>query len=189
MNQQANPDRQGGGGDAKDVNVVGTANPVAGAPASPKRALRPQFVALIIGLTLAVAGFALWYFVLRGPANDLEALQGDWQVTIAGRETPNVIHVEGDRWQAVANGIPARAYRVTLNEAANPKEIDLDPADDAQYVGPKPKLYGIYAIDGNTARVRLSDTTQPRPTNFDDPDAVVLTLTKVELEPPTARGK
>ena len=151
--------------------------------------LRPQYVALIVGLTLAMAGFALWYFVLRGPANDLEALQGDWQVTIAGRETPNVIHVKDDQWQAVANGVPARAYRVTLNEAANPKEIDLDPIDDRKMIGPRPKLYGIYAIDGNTARVRLSDTTQPRPTTFDDPDAVVLTLTKVKLEPEPGPGK
>jgi uncharacterized protein (TIGR03067 family) len=136
-----------------------------------------------------VAGFAVWYFLFRGPANDLEAFQGDWQVTVAGRETANVIQVEGDRWQAVANGVPARAYRITLNESANPKEIDLDPIDDAKYVGPRPKLYGIYTIDGNTARVRLGDTTQPRPKTLDDPDAVVLTLKKVKLEPAPKPGK
>jgi uncharacterized protein (TIGR03067 family) len=143
--------------------------------------IRP--VAILLGVfAVATAGFAVWYFAIRAPTTDLDRFQGDWQITTQGRETANVIQIKGDQWQAVANGVQARAYRITLNEAANPKEIDLDQIDTANIRGPKPKLHGIYAIDGNAALVRLVPGTEPRPTTVDDPDANVLTLTRVKLE-------
>jgi uncharacterized protein (TIGR03067 family) len=130
---------------------------------------------------LTLAGFATWYWVIRDPG-DLNRLQGDWQVSIAGRPTPTVIQVTGDRWQSVANGVAGKPYRITLNPAANPKQIDLDPIETAGLRGPLPKLHGIYAFEGTgTVRVRVNDTTEPRPDTLDDPDAVVWQLTKVNL--------
>jgi uncharacterized protein (TIGR03067 family) len=132
---------------------------------------------------LAAVGFAVWYWVLRGPRNDLERFQGDWQVSVAGRKTPVVLQVAGDQWQSMSNAVEGKVYRITLNEAADPKEIDLDPVDTTGIKGPVPKLHGIYAFDGNAAvRVRVNDTTEPRPNTLDDPDAVVWELTKVKLK-------
>ncbi|HJZ57566.1 MAG TPA: hypothetical protein VKE74_21535, partial [Gemmataceae bacterium] len=84
------------------------------------------FAAVVV---LVAAGLAVWYwgFRQREPRNDLERFQGDWQVSIAGRKTPLVFRVSGDRWQSIANAVEGKPYRITLNEAADPKEIDLDP--------------------------------------------------------------
>jgi uncharacterized protein (TIGR03067 family) len=132
---------------------------------------------------LALAGFATWYWAIRDPG-DLNRLQGDWQVSIAGRPTPTVIQVTGDRWQSVANGVAGKPYRITLNPAANPKQIDLDPIETTGLRGPLPKLHGIYAFTGSgTVHVRVNDTTEPRPETLDDPDAVVWQLTKVQFTP------
>ena len=150
--------------------------------------LRPVLVLLGV-FAVATAGFAVWYFAIRTPPTDLDLLQGDWQVSVRDRETQNVIQVKGDRWQSVANGVAAREYRVSLNPAANPKEIDLEALDVENVRGPRPNLHGIYALDSDQPRVRLAPATEPRPTTFDDPDANVLTLTKVKLEPVPQKRK
>jgi uncharacterized protein (TIGR03067 family) len=126
---------------------------------------------------------AVWYFAARPPQprNDLERFQGDWQLVVNDRATPNVVRIAGDRWQSSANAVEGRAYRIMLNEAANPKEIDLDPVDPGRFVGPAPRLHGVYAFEDNvTVRVRVNDTTGPRPNALDGPDAVVWVLLKVK---------
>ena len=167
-----------------------TAEPDSPLPAScppssgnaPRSPLRSRYVVLVAGLVVVVGGFALWYFFLSGPRNDLGRLQGDWQVSIGDRVTPNVFRISGNQWQSVGGGIETRAYKISLNEAANPREIDLDPIDSATFRGRKPKLHGIYAFDGDAVRVLLNDTTQPRPKTFDDPEANVWVLRRVILE-------
>jgi uncharacterized protein (TIGR03067 family) len=137
--------------------------------------------AALVGVVVVV-GFAAWFFFLRGPRNDLERFEGDWQVSVHDRVTPMVFRVQEDRWQSHANGVDGPAYRISLNETANPKEIDLDLIDTSNIRGPNPKLHGIYAFEGETLRVRVNDTSEPRPTTFDDPDAVVWVLSRVRLE-------
>jgi uncharacterized protein (TIGR03067 family) len=135
-----------------------------------------------IVLLPAIAGFAVWYFVVREPEprNDLERFRGEWNLSLNGRDTPNAIRVTGDRWEYVGG----KVYRIVLNEAANPKEITLEFQNVTGLRGPLPHLHGIYAFDGNqTARLCLSPVSDPRPTTFDDPDAQVQVLTKVKLEP------
>jgi uncharacterized protein (TIGR03067 family) len=149
------------------------------------------YLAALFGL-LAVGVFAVWYFAIREPEprNDMERFQGDWQIAIAGRgDTPNVVQVNGDQWQSVANAIKGRAYRLTLNEAVNPKEIDLDPIDTAGLVGPSPRLHGIYEFENNQkVKVVLTPAVLPRPKTFEEADAVVWMLTKVKLQPtPTTK--
>jgi uncharacterized protein (TIGR03067 family) len=141
---------------------------------------------------LAAVGFAVWYFAIRQPEpkNDLERFQGEWKLTdarqrsIESEEVRLAVRVTGDTWTYVAAGRGGRAYRVTLNEAADPKEIDLELIDTAGLRGPAPKLRGVYAFEGNTkVRVRLNDLTQPRPKSLDEADATDWVLTKVKLEP------
>lgn len=142
-----------------------------------RRLKRAAAVVVLLGV-----GFAGWYGFIRepDPRNDLERFRGEWQVSIAGRETPNVVRVTGDHWQSSANGIDGRAYRLTVNESTTPKEIDLDPVETSNIRGRVPKLRGVYAFDGSaTVRVRVSDTTEPRPATLDDPDVVVWVLKKV----------
>jgi uncharacterized protein (TIGR03067 family) len=75
---------------------------------------------------------------------------------------------------------------MTLNPDANPKEIDLAQlGDDGRPVanthglkGSPVGMHGVYAIDGDTLRVRLAPMVEPRPANLDDGDAPLLTLTR-----------
>ena len=143
------------------------------------------YIATLIGL-LAVVGFAVWYFAIREPEprNDMERFQGAWQIATAERgATPVVVEVNGDQWQSVANAVKGKAYRLTLNESVNPKEIDLDPVDTAGLVGPSPRLHGIYAFENNRkVKVVLNPGVLPRPKTFEEADAVVWMLTRVKLE-------
>jgi uncharacterized protein (TIGR03067 family) len=143
------------------------------------------YIATLIGL-LAVVGFAVWYFAIREPEprNDMERFQGAWQIATAERgDTPVVVEVNGDQWQSVANAVKGKAYRLTLNESVNPKEIDLDPVDTAGLVGPSPRLHGIYAFENNRkVKVVLNPGVLPRPKTFEEADAVVWMLTRVKLE-------
>jgi uncharacterized protein (TIGR03067 family) len=152
-----------------------------------------RFVRLAaVALLLAVGGFPVWYFAIREPEprNDLERFQGDWKLTVGGRDTPNAVRVAGDRWQYVAGGEDGKAYRLTLNEAADPKQIDLELLDTVGLRGAPVKMHGVYAFDGNkTVRVRIEPALLPRPATLDDPDAVVWVLTKVKIEPAPASKK
>jgi uncharacterized protein (TIGR03067 family) len=189
MNQETGDRRQETGQTAGPDFLTPVPCPLSPTDASrsPKQASRSRLVwlAALVAVVVALGGFAVWYFLIRQPEprNDLERFEGDWAMTVAGVEKPTVIRVKGDRWEWTANAVEGKAYRVTLNETANPKEIDLDPIDPPRMIGPVPRLYGVYAFDGNTVRVRLSDATQPRPKTLDDPDAIVWVLTKVKLEP------
>jgi uncharacterized protein (TIGR03067 family) len=129
---------------------------------------------------VVLVGFAVWYFAIREPEprNDLERFAGDWKVIANDRESNLAVRVSGDRWEYVGG----KAYRITLNESASPKEIDLEPLDLPKLVGPSPRLHGIYAFDDNkTARVVLGPAILPRAKSLDDTDAI-LVLTKVKLE-------
>jgi uncharacterized protein (TIGR03067 family) len=158
----------------------------ADAPRSPEcRSRRLLFI-----VVLGIIGFAVWYFAIHEhePRNDMERFQGDWQIAVAGRDTPNVVRVEADRWQSVANAMEGKAYRLSVNEAADPREIDLDPLDAAKLIGPAPRLHGIYEFESDKlARVRLNPATLPRPKTFGEPDAVVWVLTKVKLQPTSSK--
>ena len=168
------------------VPAAPEAKPAAGTAAPPGKKPRRLRLAAAIALLLAAGGFAVWYFAVREPEprNDLERFQGDWKLTIDGRDTPNAVRIAGDRWQYVAGGADGKAYRLTLNEAADPKQIDLELLDTAGLRGAPVKMHGVYAFDGNkTVRVRIEPAILPRPTTLDDPDAVVWVLTKVKIEP------
>jgi uncharacterized protein (TIGR03067 family) len=94
-----------------------------------------------------------------------------------------VIRVSGDRWEYVAGQTVVKAYHLTLNEAANPKQIDLELLDTAGLRGAPVKMHGIYAFDGNTtARVLLGPASEPRPESLDDTDGGVQILTKVKFD-------
>jgi uncharacterized protein (TIGR03067 family) len=144
-------------------------------------------LAPVIGL-LAIGGVAVWYFVLREPEarNDLERFQGEWQISREGKETPNAVRVNGDTWEYVGG----KAYRMTLDESANPKQIDLELIDTTGLRGAAVKMHGVYVFDGNkTIRVRINPASEPRPTTLDDPDATVWVLTRVKLERNPEPGK
>jgi uncharacterized protein (TIGR03067 family) len=146
---------------------------------------------LYLGLTVVVlvaAGAGLWYGAFRGPRDDRGGFQGEWAVSVAGRTTQAVIRVEGDRWTYVSGGQPGRSYQLVLNPAARPKEIDLillDPDGKpaafthGQGAGSQVTMYGVYTLDGDTARVALNPDA--RPTALDAPDdPPPLTLTRVK---------
>lgn len=142
---------------------------------------------------VAAAAFAGWHFLLREPRDDLERFQGEWRLTDArqgpaGEDAVRVaVRVDGDRWQYLHGGGEGRAFRLSLNEAADPKEIDLELVPDRPLVGEPVKMQGVYAFDGNArVRVRLSVGRQPRPRSLDDPDAADWVLTRVRLEPAPA---
>ncbi len=149
---------------------------------------RPILVAAIILL----AGGAVWYWGVRqsAPGNDLDRLQGDWQITVGGRDTPNIIRVTGDRWQYftvnnTGNTFDGKAYTLTVNESADPREINLELLDEAgRFKGPKVRMHGIYSLSSDLARVALVPATEPRPTTLDNPDTPPLELRKVQLETP-----
>jgi uncharacterized protein (TIGR03067 family) len=141
---------------------------------------------------LVAIGFAVWFFFIHEPEprNDLERLAGEWKLTDArqrrgdGDEVRLAVRVTGDTWTYIAAGGDGKAYRITLNEAANPKTIALELIDTSGLRGPAPKMHGVYAFEENTkVRVRLKDATQPRPKSLDDPEATDWILTKVKLEP------
>ena len=51
---------------------------------------------------------------------------------------------------------------MTLNESANPKQIDLDLIDTKGLRGAAVKLHGVYAFDNNkTVRIRLDPALEP----------------------------
>jgi len=142
---------------------------------------RATFAGLLAG---TVAAVVVWLLVFREPEpkNDFERFQGDWKLGTPGRPDITFVRVSGDHWQYISNGQEARAYRMTLNESANPKQIDLELIDTQGLRGMIPKLHGIYAFDGNKmVRVRLDPAVEPRPTTLDDED-LVRVLTKVKLE-------
>jgi uncharacterized protein (TIGR03067 family) len=126
----------------------------------------------------------VWFFAFHEPEpkNDYERFQGDWKLGTPGRPDITFVRVSGDRWQFISNGEEARAYRLTLNESTNPKQIDLDLIDTKGLRGAAVKLHGVYAFDNNkTVRIRLDPALEPRPTSLDD-DEMVRVMTKVKLE-------
>jgi uncharacterized protein (TIGR03067 family) len=146
----------------------------------------------LLAVLLVNIPVAIWFWGIREtrPNSDLGRFQGDWQVTVGGRETANLIRVSGDRWQyltgnTAGNTFEGKVYRLTLNTTANPREIELELIDEAgRFKGPKVKMHGIYVLDSKTARVALVPAIEPRPTSLDDPDSPALELIKVRLETP-----
>jgi uncharacterized protein (TIGR03067 family) len=159
--------------------------------AAPRR--RRLAIALAL-VGLGAGGFGLGYAVLRdaGPRDDLGRFQGEWKVAVPGRTdaAPLVIRVTGDTWTYVAGGMPRGSYRLTLDPAANPKEIDLlmlgpdgEPLvrPGGPLVGAEVKLHGVYRVEKDRATVALAPASEPRPTSLDDPgDAQVLNLERAK---------
>ena len=165
--------------------VASKAKPATAVPRPKRRRLlrRAAIVGLLAG---TVAAVAVWFFVLREPEpkNDFERFQGEWKLSAPGRPDITFIRVTGDRWQYISNGQEARAYRMTLNEAASPKQIDLELIDTKGLRGMQPKLHGVYAFDGNkTVRIRLDPAVEPRPTTLGDDLTQELTRVKLERNP------
>jgi uncharacterized protein (TIGR03067 family) len=173
-----------------------TSRPAAGQDLGPRNTPPPasavkRYRRLLVGLGV-LAGVAVLgaYFFLTGPANDLERFQGEWKLTDA-RQPPTsddevrvAVRVTGDTWQYVTAGPGGKAYRMTLNETTDPKEIDLQLIDTTGLTGGAVLLRGIYAFEGNDrARVRVRDAYEPRPRSWDDPDATDWVLSKVRLRP------
>jgi len=160
-----------------------------GKPRGSPRKLRLLGAVVLLGV---LAGFATWYAFIREaePRNDLERFKGDWQVSVAGRDTPNVVRVEGDRWQYQAGPTDGKTYRLTVNEGADPREIELELIDAPKLKGPAVKIRGVYAFDGNnTVRLRINPATQPRPKTLDDTDAMEWVLTRVKLQEAPIPGR
>lgn len=166
---------------------------VPAAPPGGKPSRRRLAVAAGVVVLLA-AGFGIWYGLVRSAEqkDDLERLQGEWRVTLPGgtpgrNDSLTVIRIKGDRWSYVAGGREMTVWRLTLDPAADPKEIDLVLTErDGLPVpppgsGPEPRQVGIYALDGDTLRWARNPAAGPdaRPRSLDDPDAVVLTLTRI----------
>jgi uncharacterized protein (TIGR03067 family) len=163
-----------------------------GTPPKP-RDRRP--LALAVAALAIVAATVAAYFVLREPKDDMERLQGEWAIQLPREEgteggasgPPLLVRVKGDRWVYVAGGEERSFFRVKLNEAANPKEIDLTrttpdgkPASSTNDRGQQEAVVmrGVYAIDKKTLKVSLAPGTQPRPTDLTAPHPAVQTLTK-----------
>src|SRR5262249_40386832 len=157
-------------------------------PRSPQTSKKRRRLFIALGLVGVLTGFAVWFAFIREPEpkNDAERLRGDWQIAIAGRDTPNAVIVTGDRWEHQRG----KAYRVTLNEVADPREITLELLDAPKLKGPAVMMHGVYAFEGNSkVRIRIAPGTQPRPQSLDDPDATEWVLTRVKLEPAPEQGK
>lgn len=165
-------------------------------PRPPKASRRPLVLVAAVVVVTGLAAFALWYFLVREPEprNDSERFRGEWKLTVPRQgQSENEdavrlgVRVTGDRFQFVTAAGDGKAFRITLNEAADPKEIDLEQLDTGPLVGPPVKMQGVYAFEGNSkVRVRLSVGRQPRPKSLDDPDPTEWVLTKVKLEPAPA---
>lgn len=179
------------GGDPGASAPGATRPPGATAPGSPvprDRRLRQVAIGVVLGV---LAGFAAWYFLVRepDPRNDLERFRGDWQISVGGRGTPNVVHVEGDTWRYQAGATEGKTYRVTLKENADPKEIDLELLGAPKLVGPTVKMHGVYQFDGRgSVQMRLNPGTLPRPKSLDDAESTLWVLTRVKLEPAPEPG-
>lgn len=150
-----------------------------GASAAPP----PSKKAVKIGTALAVLGLiagAVWYFAIRTPEprDDLERFQGVWHLVTAGQGNRSAVtvRVTGDRWVYLFGSQEQKKYRLTLRTEANPKEIDLT------QLGPDDQpsafvLRGIYAFEGDGAKVLVAPDPLPRPTALgttDDPSVWVL---------------
>ena len=164
----------------------------AGLPAVPAKTTRKRVA--IWAVVVVVAGVGA-FFALRGPKNDLERLQGEWVIQLPREEgteggtsgPPLMVRVTGDRWAYVAGGQERSFFKVALNEAANPKEIELtrltpdgQPASATNARGKQEAVVmrGVYAIDKTTAKVALAPAGQETPTSLDAAHPVVQTLTK-----------
>lgn len=162
------------------------APPVAPAPAAAPPKPKPSpFRALAVVAGLGLIGFGVWYWAFRGPTDDPGRWQGEWQLAVpafgpdgqlAQRTVPGItVEVRGDVWAYTDGGKTRRRYLMTLRPEASPKEIDLT------LLGPDGAptpfvLRGIYEIERYRARVSAAPDPNPRPTEFDIPDAGTLWL-------------
>jgi uncharacterized protein (TIGR03067 family) len=144
-----------------------------------------RLLALVLGFAVfALFAFGVWYFAIR-TTHDAGRFQGQWQMAVpatdrdgmpAVRAIPGVtIRVSGDRWVYMVGDKQMQGYMMTLRPEANPKEIDLVQLDrneqPTQFV-----LRGIYAVDGDQAKVVTSIGDEPRPTSLDAPDGATVWL-------------
>jgi uncharacterized protein (TIGR03067 family) len=142
-----------------------------------------------------VSAFAVWYWAFHEPEpkDDFGRFQGEWKLVVSGRDgspeddrTPYLpVRITGDQWKYL--GANERTYRMTLNEAASPKEIELTLLDQVGNPVGAYGSHGIYTVERKTARIRVEPVSKPRPDRIDDPDGVVWVLTKVKFEAPAEK--
>ena len=133
-------------------------------------------------VALALAAFAVWYFALRGPRDDLAQLQGEWRLSVADRakQFPIAVRVKGDRWVYLVGDQEQKRYTLTLRPDANPKEIDLVQLgpDDKPLMEKQKRdepftpvtLRGVYALEDGKMKVVFAPSPLPRPTALDADD-------------------
>jgi uncharacterized protein (TIGR03067 family) len=133
---------------------------------------------------MLLVGFGSWYFAIRSrePRNDHERFQGEWKLSIAGREKqmPVRVQVTGDKFVFLVGEQEQKRYTMTLRPQTDPKEIDLTQllpdgspvlerhAPDAPFS--PVTLRGIYRFADGKATVVTAPNPQPRPTAFDSPN-------------------
>ena len=140
--------------------------------------MRPMtlgLVAVVLATSLAQGGDA---------KKDQEKLQGTWVVKSmleGGKEVPPPVKdtkltFAGDKWTQTGGPVKEEGtYR--LDSTKKPKQIDVvvkrSGKDDLV-------LRGIYALESDSLKIGLSaqGPKGPRPTSFDDKDAVVFILKK-----------
>jgi uncharacterized protein (TIGR03067 family) len=145
---------------------------------------------LLVALPLvALLGFVVWFAFLRGPADDLGRMQGDWVLKGADGRERVVVRIAGDLWTYHAGDEERGRSRIALNPAAAPKEIDLTALEaDGRprtftrgAVGVEMKEVGVYDLRGDELRVAKAPAWNggTRPASLADPDTPALTLVRV----------
>ena len=106
----------------------------------------------------------------------VSAVQGKWkaQATVADKRLAAVWEIDGERviMREYLNGQPATVLsgRVTINEAASPKQITLTDLSGGNPAEKKrrsfPDVLGIYSLSGDALKICYGRPDEPRPSRF-----------------------
>jgi uncharacterized protein (TIGR03067 family) len=110
---------------------------------------------------------------------DRDKIQGDWELVsqVAGGENialPEggmVLSFKGDKVTVIENKKADKEDPFKLNEAKNPREIDV--------LKPDLTVRGLYELKGDTLKMAFLKDFDKRPAAFDDKEAGVLTFKRV----------
>lgn len=123
-----------------------------------------------IGMLMALF-VALTPVVAQDSGQEVAQLQGSWTVLTAEREGKPTDVIKGDKLVISGTNYTIKTKKgteqkgtISVNAAANPKTIDLIPADGPQKDKP---MLGIYALEGETLRICwIEPPGKDRPTAF-----------------------